>query len=195
MYARGPSAVTIDGVLRAAHVARATLYRHFSGSEELLAATFDNVITPAPNAPDQGHLEDRLRALVLAQAETIAKTPPHVTAMYWMTIGSDMETRPCVNGLGSARPDSAHSLRERLAELFSAPLADLLNTPEARVRFGDVDTTVAFALLVGPLVLGRACLVAGFDYRGCAESAVQGFLLSHSRGNWADASEVTRELA
>ena len=36
----GPSAVTVDAVLRGANVARATLYRHFPSGNDLLAAAF-----------------------------------------------------------------------------------------------------------------------------------------------------------
>ena len=44
----GPSAVTVDAVTRAAHVARATMYRHFPSGNDLLAAAFHSLIPPAP---------------------------------------------------------------------------------------------------------------------------------------------------
>ena len=44
----GPSAVTVDAVLRGANVARATLYRHFPSGNDLVAAAFHALIPPAP---------------------------------------------------------------------------------------------------------------------------------------------------
>src|ERR1700738_4922533 len=56
----GPSAVTIDAVTRSANVARATLYRHFSSANDLLAASFMSLIPPAPMPPEDGSLRERL---------------------------------------------------------------------------------------------------------------------------------------
>src|ERR1700722_14778752 len=58
----GPGAVTIDAVTRSANVARATLYRHFSGANDLLAAAFMGLIPPAPMPPEEGSLRERLIA-------------------------------------------------------------------------------------------------------------------------------------
>ena len=49
----GPSAVTIDAVTRSANVARATLYRHFSSANDLLAAAFMSLLQPAPMPPSK----------------------------------------------------------------------------------------------------------------------------------------------
>src|ERR1700754_5348242 len=68
----GPSAVTIDAVTRSANVARATLYRHFSSANDLLAASFMSLIPPAPMPPNEGPLRDRLIAIVGAWAPSIA---------------------------------------------------------------------------------------------------------------------------
>src|ERR1700737_4708177 len=69
----GPSAVTIDAVTRSANVARATLYRHFSSANDLLAASFMSLIPPAPMPPDEGSLRDRLIAIVGEWAQSIAE--------------------------------------------------------------------------------------------------------------------------
>ena len=71
----GPSAVTIDAVTRSANVARATLYRHFSSANDLLAAAFMSLIPPAPMPPDDGSLRERLIAIVAAWAGSIAEVP------------------------------------------------------------------------------------------------------------------------
>jgi hypothetical protein len=56
----GPSAVTIDAVTKSANVARATLYRHFSSANDLLAASFITLIPPPPMPPEHGSLRERL---------------------------------------------------------------------------------------------------------------------------------------
>src|ERR1700682_5921216 len=86
----GPSAVTVDAVTRGANVARATLYRHFPSGNDLLAAAFRSLIPPAPMPATEGSLRDRLVALVLAQAESIAEAPATLTAMYWLARGRGM---------------------------------------------------------------------------------------------------------
>ena len=60
--------MTIDAVTRSANVARATLYRHFSSANDLLAASFMSLIPPPPMPPEDGSLRDRLTAIVVAWA-------------------------------------------------------------------------------------------------------------------------------
>src|SRR3954465_15540274 len=71
----GPSAVTIDAVTRSANVARATLYRHFSSANDLVAAAFMRLIPPAPMPPDEGTLRDRLLAVGTAWGGRVAGGP------------------------------------------------------------------------------------------------------------------------
>src|ERR1700754_4300098 len=71
----GPSAVTIDAVTRSANVARATLYRHFSSANDLLAAAFTSLLQPAPMPPAEGGLRDQLITVVVGWAEAIAEVP------------------------------------------------------------------------------------------------------------------------
>src|SRR6476469_4831218 len=83
----GPSAVTIDAVTRSANVARATLYRHFPSANDLLAAAFASLLQPAPMPPAEGSMRDRLIAVVVGWAESIAEAPTTLTAMYWLASG------------------------------------------------------------------------------------------------------------
>lgn len=172
----GPSAVTVDAVTRGANVARATLYRHFPSGNDLLAAAFRSLIPPAPMPSAEGSLEDRLVALVLAQAELIAEAPMTLTAMYWLALGADMEQLP--DARTSPAPDSAEvsTLRERIAQQYAAPFDAIFDSAQAVAELGDVDRTMAIALLIGPMVVGRLSTVSGFDYRECARAAVDGFL-------------------
>jgi AcrR family transcriptional regulator len=181
LRAGGPSAVTVDAVTRAANVARATLYRHFPSGNDLLAAAFHSLIPPAPMPAEEGSLHDRLTALVLAWAESMAEAPAGLSAMAWLALGSGMEELP------SGRPSGAHdsaevrTLRERVAQQYSAPFDAIFDSPQARAELGDVDRAQAIALLVGPIMLGKLSTLAGFDYRDCARAAVEGFLATHTK--------------
>src|ERR1700712_2574019 len=85
----GPSAVTIDAVTRSANVARATLYRHFSSANELMAAAFTSLLHPAPMPPAEGSLRDQLIAVVEGWAEIISEVPAMLTALTWLASGPD----------------------------------------------------------------------------------------------------------
>ena len=174
----GPSAVTVDAVTRGANVARATLYRHFPSGNDLLAAAFNSLIPPAPMPPETGSLQERLVALVQAQAELIADTPVLLTATYWLALGPDMERIP-----GTADTDSTEisTLRERIAQQYGAPFDAIFDSPEAAAELGEVDRAQAIMLLIGPLVVGRISTLTDFDYRECARKAVEGFLAVHRK--------------
>lgn len=170
----GPSAVTIDAVTRTANVARATLYRHFSSANDLLAAAFMSLIPPAPMPPDDGSLRERLIAIVAAWAGSIAEVPTTLTAMAWLSLGPDIGRLPDRHvEVGSPQ---MRSLRERIAEQYSAPFDAIFDSPQAAAELKPVDRSMAFALLIGPLAFGRISTLADFDYQAVAVAAVDGFL-------------------
>jgi AcrR family transcriptional regulator len=169
----GPSAVTIDAVTRSANVARATLYRHFSSANDLLAASFMSLIPPAPMPPTEGSLRERLIAIVSKWAESISEVPTMLTAMAWLSLGPDIGQLPDRQDAGSPQ---MRSLRERLAEQYSAPFDAIFDSPQAAAELKPVDRSVAFALLIGPLAFGRISTLADFDYQAVAVAAVDGFL-------------------
>jgi AcrR family transcriptional regulator len=170
----GPSAVTIDAVTRSANVARATLYRHFSSANDLLAAAFMSLIPPAPMPPEGGSLRERLIAIVSAWAESIAEVPTTLTAMAWLSLGPDIGQLPDRHAeVGSPQ---MRSLRERIAEQYSAPFDAIFDSPQAAEELKPVDRSMAFALLIGPLAFGRISTLADFDYQAVAVAAVDGFL-------------------
>jgi AcrR family transcriptional regulator len=178
LRAGGPSAVTVDAVTRAANVARATLYRHFSSGNDLVAAAFHSLIPPAPMPPDDGSLRDRLTALVQAWAESMAEAPAALSAMSWLAMGSGMDELPT----GRPTRDSAEvrTLRERVAQQYSAPFDEIFDSPQAKAELGEVDRAQAIALLLGPILLGKLSTLAEFDYGDCARAAVEGFLATHT---------------
>lgn len=176
----GPSAVTVDAVLRGANVARATLYRHFPSGNDLLAAAFHALMPPAPEPPPDGPLRDRLTALVQAQAALIAEAPITVAAMSWLALGGDMTTPPWLGTAGHSSSPEVQTLRARVAEQYAAPLESVLTSPEAVAVLGDVDRTRAAALLLGPVVLGKLSTLPDFDYAEIARAAVDGFLATQA---------------
>jgi AcrR family transcriptional regulator len=176
----GPSAVTVDAVTRAANVARATLYRHFPSGNDLLAAAFHSMIPPAPMPPEEGSLHDRLTALVQAWAEMMAEAPAALSAMSWLALGSPMEQLP-PTGTPASDSVEVRTLRERVAQQYSAPFDAIFDSPQAKAELGDVDRVQAIALLVGPIMLGKLSTLADFDYRECARAAVDGFLATHAK--------------
>jgi AcrR family transcriptional regulator len=174
----GPSAVTIDAVTRSANVARATLYRHFSSANDLLAAAFTGLLQPAPMPPAEGSLRDQLIAVVVGWAESIAEVPTTITAMTWLASGPDAGAYSEVRQTDS---DAVGTLRARIIQMYSAPFDAIFDSPQAAAELGDVDRIQAIALLIGPLILGRLSTLADFDYRTCAEAAVDGFLATHAK--------------
>ncbi|CAJ1585304.1 TetR/AcrR family transcriptional regulator [[Mycobacterium] wendilense] len=183
----GPSAVTVDAVLRGANVARATLYRHFPSGNDLLAAAFQSLIPPAPMPPEDGELRDRLRALMEAWADHIAEAPALLTAMNWLALGRDLEHMPAAQedrSAGSADnsdSDEVRTLRERIAQQYAAPFDAIFDSPQAAAELVEFDRATAMALLLGPLVTTKLSTLADADYRECVRAAVDGFLHVYGR--------------
>ncbi|BBX50559.1 TetR/AcrR family transcriptional regulator [Mycolicibacterium poriferae] len=180
LRAGGPSAVTIDAVTRRADVARATLYRHFPSANDLVAAAFTSLIPPPPMPPESGSLRDRLIAVVSGWAESIAEAPTTLTAMAWLSLGPDIGELPDAGRARGASPQVL-SLRERIAEQYSAPFDAVFGGPSAADELRPVDRPTAFALLIGPLAFGRISTLTDFDYRTVATAAVDGFLAVFAR--------------
>jgi len=177
----GPGAVTIDAVTRSANVARATLYRHFSSANDLLAASFMSLIPPPPMPPDHGSLRERLTAIVVAWAESIAEAPTTLTAMAWLSLGPDIGQLPDAQD-GDVGSLEMRSLRERIAQQYSAPFDVIFDGPQAAAELEPVDRPLALALLIGPLAFGRISTLAEFDYHAAAVAAVDGFLKCFAKG-------------
>jgi AcrR family transcriptional regulator len=180
--------VTVDAVTRTANVARATLYRHFSSGNDLLAAAFGSLL---PMPPQEGTLRDRLVALMLAQAESVAEAPTLLTAMSWLALalGPDLSGLPQPRDSRAAASAAITTLRERIAQQYAAPFDKIFDSPEAG-ELGEVDRSRAIAMLIGPLVLGRLSTLPDFDYRECALAAVDGFLHVQRAQKRANAASI-----
>ena len=175
----GPSAVTVDAVLRGANVARATLYRHFSSGTDLLAAAFQSLIPPAPMPPEDGSLRDRLTGLLQAFAEHIAEAPALLTAMNWLALGRDLEQMPDTHG--SSDSEEVRTLRERIAQQYAAPFDAIFDSPQTAAELVEFDRATAMTLLVGPLVTARLSTLVDADYRETVRASVEGFLHVYGR--------------
>jgi AcrR family transcriptional regulator len=179
----GPRAVTVDAVTRAANVARATLYRHFSSGNDLLAAAFYSMMPPAPMPPDDGSLSERLTTVVQAWAESMAEAPAALSAIYWLALGGDMDQLPSERARVTRESVELRTLRERIAQQYSAPFDAIFDSPQAIEELGEVDREQAIALLIGPILLGKLSTLTDFDYRACARAAVAGFLATHTKSS------------
>ncbi len=169
----GAEAVTIDAVTGLARVARATLYRHFAGGEELVAAAFARMLPPIPPVPD-GDLRDQLVALVVAQARILDEIPIPLTAMCWMGLGPGLGDYSSAEALSNERPELL-SLRERLVERYREAFDRVFDTPTARELLGDLDYDLALAQLLGPVVFTKLATLPSLDRAAC-ERVVDDFL-------------------
>lgn len=185
----GPSAVTVDAVLRGANVARATLYRHFPSGTDLLAAAFQSLIPPAPMPPDEGTLRERLVALMQAWAEHIADAPALLTAMNWLALGRDLNEMPEAGDSPEVR-----TLRERIAQQYAAPFDAIFDSPQAQAELGEFDRGTAMSLLLGPLVTAKLSTLADVDYDECVRASVEGFLHVYG-GKPPTGSDTTAEVS
>jgi len=176
----GPSAVTVDAVTRSSNVARATLYRHFSSANDLLAAAFQSLLQPAPMPPVEGDLRDQLIAVVAGWVDSIAEVPTTLAAMTWLASGPDLGPWSQVREADTS--GAVGSLRERILQSYSAPFDAIFDGPNAdELELGRLERIEVIALLIGPLILGRLSTLTDFDYDACAEAAVDGFLATHRK--------------
>ena len=176
----GPSAVTVDAVLRGANVARATLYRHFPSGNDLLAAAFQSLIPPAPMPPESGTLRERLTALMLAWADQIAEAPALLSAMNWLALGRDLDQLPDGQHTDSSE---VRTLRERIVQQYAAPFDAIFDSPQAKRELREFDRATAMTLLLGPLVTARLSTLPDIDYQESVRAAVEGFLHVYGKGS------------
>ncbi|MGZ4518513.1 MAG: TetR/AcrR family transcriptional regulator [Mycobacteriaceae bacterium] len=160
----GVEAVTIDAVTRAAGVARATLYRHFSTGAELLATAFEQLLPPVAATQAEGSLRDRLLALLDEQGEHLDNAPLQVTTLSWLAMGTATNDD---QGDTTQRPQ-LRQLRERLIELYRQPFDAILASPQTQADLGpDFDLTTALAQLGGPLIFNRLVTHQPNDHEFC----------------------------
>lgn len=171
----GVEAVTVEAVTRMSKVARATLYRHFGSTAQLLAATFERLLPPVDPPTVTGSLREQLISLLTTQADLIQQAPVQMTTLAWLAIGSI--------GSGDAGhhdldPGAVTSLRARVIEQYRQSLDRILTAPDARAVLGELDTTFALLQLFGPIVFARLTGLCPIDADDCIQ-LVDDFLAAH----------------
>ncbi|OBJ36589.1 TetR family transcriptional regulator [Mycolicibacterium mucogenicum] len=171
----GIQAVTIDAVTKASKVARTTLYRHFTSSTHLLAATFERLL-PHVVAPTQGvgTLRDQLIELLGRQAALFDDAPLHVTVLAWLALGPTTPTDEPGDDLASG------ALRARVIDQYMQPFDALLTNAQARAELNDFDLKLAICQLVGPLAFARMSGMRTMTHDDCTQ-IVDDFLAAHRR--------------
>jgi len=170
----GVEAVTVEAVTRVSKVARATLYRHFGGTAQLLAASFERLLPRVEVSTASGSVRDQLIALLTAQADLIDQAPLNITTLAWLSIGS-------VGGSDPADSAAITSLRSRVIEEYRQPFDRILTQPDVRAQLGNVDTTFAIVQLLGPVVFARLTGLCTVDHDGCVQ-LVDDFLAARKQG-------------
>lgn len=169
----GVEAVTIDAVTKASKVARTTLYRHFSSSSQLLAATFERLLPQVSQpAPATGTLRERLTELLARQATLFAEAPLHVTTLVWIALG------PTTHPDGEHGHPATRSLRDRVIDQYRQPFDALLQSPEADAELGEIDLELVLCQLIGPLAFARMTGLRTITHHDCAR-IVDDFLAAH----------------
>jgi len=171
LSAGGVEAVTIEAVTKASKVARTTLYRHFTSSTHLLAATFERLLPQVSPPPAQGPLREQLIELLNRQAVLFQEAPLHATTLAWVALGPTPQ-----------RPDEVrdrYALRARVVAHYRQPFAELLQSPAA-AELDDFDVDLAMCQLVGPIAFARLTGLRAINREDC-EHLIDDFLNAHAR--------------
>ncbi|OBF88068.1 TetR family transcriptional regulator [Mycobacterium sp. 852002-51163_SCH5372311] len=172
LSAGGIEAVTIDAVTKASKVARTTLYRHFSSSTQLLAATFERLLPQVTPAAETGSLRDQLVELLSRQATLFQEAPLHATTLAWVALGPTPE--------GAQESGDRHTLRTRIIDHYRQPFDTLLQSSEARAELDDFDSELFLCQLVGPVAFARLTGLRAIERHDC-ERIVDGVLAAYRR--------------
>jgi AcrR family transcriptional regulator len=172
----GVHAVTVDAVIARSGVARSTIYRHFPASTDLLAAAFDQLLPPVPEAPADGAFPERLLGLMLEQSAMLRDAPTTVVMTAWLVV----TTEGMKHAVSSATTSPHFSgLQERLLEHHRSPLATLLRQGLERGELrDDLDVDIAVSQLGGPLVFRKLISMEPVDEEFC-HRVVEDFLLAN----------------
>lgn len=163
----GVEAVTVEAVTRVSKVARATLYRHFGSTTQLLAATFERLLPHVDTPTSTGPVRERLISLLTTEADLIEQAPVQMTTLAWLAMGSIGED-PAAPDRRHPDPVAVTSLRARVIEQYRQPFDHILTSPDARAMLGELDTTFAIIQLLGPIVFARLTGLRSIDRDDCA---------------------------
>jgi TetR/AcrR family transcriptional regulator, regulator of autoinduction and epiphytic fitness len=190
LRAGGIEAVTIDAVTRESRVARTTLYRHFGGSSDLLAATLERLIPPVTPPPSTGSLRDRLIELLCRQAALQKEAPLHLTTLAWLALRSDTDDAA---EAGQDYPTANSTLQARVIDHYIRPLEAILQSPDAQDQLDEFDLEFAVCQLVGPLLFAWMTGLRVVDDQDCVR-IVDDFLAGHRRADTATAKTNSKAV-
>lgn len=173
----GIEAVTIDAVTGLSKVARTTLYRHFTSSTHLIAATFERLLPQVtPPAPTSGTLRERLIELLTRQAALLTEAPLHLTTLAWVALGP---TALPEKATSTTEHNPSTALRTRVIDQYRQPFDAILRSTDAREQLGNLDIDLAICQLVGPLVFARLTGLSTLTQQHCTH-IVDSFLTTHT---------------
>jgi AcrR family transcriptional regulator len=177
----GAAAVTADAIAERTKVSPATVYRIFRSRAELLGAAVNACRPHLHVAPEQGALRQRLTAVLMAQAKSIAEAPAFLAASLWITLGVHIDQAVNIKRSGICAESALPASHVQIAELFIAPLKAILNSADVGTGSDDADRMIAVATLMGPVVFGRLSAADIFDYERSVHKAVSEFLCQRER--------------
>jgi AcrR family transcriptional regulator len=161
----GATAVTADAIAERTKVSRATVYRFFRNRGELLGATVNACQPHLHVAPEQGSLRQRLTAILMAQAKSIAEARAFLAVSLWITLGVHIDQAVNIRRSGMCAESALPAPHMQIAELFIAPLKAVLDSDNVGIGSDDADRMIAVATLMGPIVVGRLSAADNFDYQ------------------------------
>jgi AcrR family transcriptional regulator len=177
----GAAAVTADAIAERAKVSRGTVYRFFRSRGELLGVAVNASLPHLQVAPEQGSLGQRLTAVLMAQAKSIAEAPAFLAASLWITLGVHIDQAVNIRRSGMCAESALPGPHMHIAELFIGSLKAVLDSDDVGTGSDDADRMIAVAALMGPIVLGRLSSGDNFDYQRSVHKAVSEFLVAHDR--------------
>ncbi|MBO0811188.1 MAG: TetR/AcrR family transcriptional regulator [Microlunatus sp.] len=173
----GVEAVTVDSVTRRSGVARTTLYRNFGNITELLASAFERLIPPIEPAPRTASLREQLVEVLVRKTAAFERAPLHWALLTWS--GLQRTTNSADASSPAAETPATQALRARLLSHYRQPFDSILNSAEGRAELGELDTTLAVAQLLGPLVFLQLSGQRPTTTTDC-EHIVDSFLAAHA---------------
>lgn len=158
----GPDAVTMDGVVQRSGVAKSTIYRHWSGRDELLTEVFDHNAPHIETPPVELGFREALE-YVMAQVVDALNDPRWSELMPALMLLKMHEAGPA-------------RLEAELKDEQAQALTEALRRGVAEgIVAEDCTRQQAMVLLIGPLVFARISGLVQLD-TGLAKRAVTGFL-------------------
>jgi AcrR family transcriptional regulator len=183
LNAGGATAVTADAIAERAKVPRANVYRFFRSRSELLGAAVNARQPHLRVAPEQGSLRQRLTAVLMAQAKSIAEAPAFLAVSLWIALGVHIDQALGVRRSGMCVESALPAPHMQIAGLFIAPVKAVLDSDDVGSGSDDPDRMIAVATLMGPIVFGRPSAADNFDYERSVHKAVSEFLVAHYQTN------------